>query len=141
MLSIITYIKRINFWIIFGRGASKTSICILLLLEVLDSWCYLCITNSCYFWKEPAWHGFQLVSTNMFLTAPTSGQVPGTKKFSKSHRRPTLSASVGESDASATDAAERRKEAKLKYEDICERNFLELWKTLFTGTSDPHKQN
>ena len=59
----------------------------------------------------------------MFLTAPKSGQVPGSKKFLKSHRRPTLSASVGESDASATDAAERRKEVKLKHEDTRERNF------------------
>ena len=78
---------------------------------------------------------------NMFLTPPTSGQVPGRKKFLKSHRRPTLSASVGESDASATDAAERRKEATLKYKDTHERNFLESWKTLFTGTTDPRKQD
>ena len=77
----------------------------------------------------------------MVLTAPTSGQVSGRKKFLKSHRRPTLTTSVGESDSSATDVAERCKEAKLKYEDTCERNFLELWKTLFTGTSDPCKQN
>ena len=77
----------------------------------------------------------------MFLTAPTSGPVPGRKKFLRSHHRPALSASVGESDASATDAAERHNEAKLNYEDTRERNFLELWKTLFTGTSDPRKQN
>ena len=36
------------------------------------------------------------------------------------------------------------REAKLKYEDTRERNFLESWKTLFpvfTGTSDPRQQN
>ena len=52
MLSIITYTKRINFLILFGREASKTSMCILLLLEVLDSCVLLIAMNP---GKEAAW--------------------------------------------------------------------------------------